>query len=136
MPNQFQKGFLIALFFGFAVFQLGITTLSKSHDWYPFSPYKMFSKNWQSGIVMERIRFSNTGDVRNTWELLGIPFFQANHLSFSIFLDHKNPEISQKLCSLLGEGHYSVLSEQVKFERISNGMQQRLLNSEKVYECL
>ena len=39
------------------VLQMYVTS-SKAQN-YPLNPYRMFSKNWQSGILMSQVRFKN-----------------------------------------------------------------------------
>jgi len=110
------KLFCTIIFISFATFQIYITAFS-SADWYPFSAYRMFSKNWPNGITMERIRYKSqsSGQTYYPWELIKIPFFQANQISFKIFLDSKDDEAKSKLCSILNIPQLAVLREDVKY---------------------
>ncbi len=91
----------IAFFFLYVIFHCAIK-MKPGIEWYPFSPYRMFSKNWKNEIVMERIRYKNpSGDTYLfPWEVMRIPFFQANQFSFNIFLDLKDLDAKKKLCKI------------------------------------
>ena len=109
---------------------------------YPFSPYKMFSKNWQSGIIMDQVRYEDDQEMTyRPWDLLRIPFFQANQLSYVTFLDSAPVTQKQALCRLLLKSLSSsrkikVLGSEIHFDRSLNGtMIAQESKKEVVYVC-
>ena len=109
---------------------------------YPFSAYRMFSKNWKSGIVMTQIQFEDSsGKKYRPWDLLKIPFFQANNISFGTFLDPSPEAQKLSLCSLL-RTHISensrilrVFEEEWEYSREGSQMASRLQSQKLSYEC-
>lgn len=124
-------------FLGFLGFQL-LITLCPSIEAYPFSPYRMFSKNWRDGIVMERIRYQVPGEsnLRFSWELLGIPFFQANSLSYRVFLDRNDPQERAAFCRAFGRTHPRVVHENVRYQLHGGRMTETITLEETVHECI
>lgn len=136
LPSRPVQLSLIAIFLSFLVFQLFITHEGKS-EWYPFSSYRMFSRNWQNNIVMERIRYKDpsTEKIYFPWALIKIPFFQANKISFTVFLDLNNESAKKKLCEIYNKPGLQVLREEVKYRLEEKKMNELIQLQEVVYEC-
>jgi hypothetical protein len=107
---------------------------------HPFSPYRMFSKNWPDGVVMDRVLYAAGEQRFRPWDLLRIPFFQANQLSYVTFLDPAPPAQREALCSRLlaaapGAGELRVLAEEVRFSRDGAVMTEAVVKSAEVHVC-
>ena len=109
---------------------------------YPFSPYRMFSKNWKNGGIMDQVRYEDDHErIYPPWDLLKIPFFQANQLSFVTFLDSAPGEQKQALCAQLFKSlprskEIKVLGSEVQFERSPTGtMISQEQKKEVIYVC-
>ena len=127
----------MALFIGFIVIQ-AFATSSKTNV-YPFSPYRMFSKHWADGIVMAQVKIvDDTGKALPAWQAMEIPFFQANQLMYSIFLDPAPEEARTKLCNLMRSKlhrDFKVVEDHVKYSRISDGLAASIEESADRYHC-
>jgi hypothetical protein len=112
-------------------------TFKTGIEWYPFSPYRMFSKNWENNIVMERIRYRSVKEDSYLfpWQIMGIPFFQANQISFNIFLDLEVKDAKDKLCDLFPLPGLLVLREEVKYSLVGPKMVETIQKQEIVHEC-
>jgi|GEM_PF-6432411 len=135
IPNLWQKGLCLAIFVFFSTYQIYLT-FNRSRDSYPFSPYKMFSKNWSDKIVMERIRFENpSNEMIFPWDVLNIPFFQANQLCFTIFLDLKDENAKKLFCELPQMKSLKVYREDVRYTQSNQKMHQEIIKKDLVHEC-
>ena len=115
-------------------------TLSKASI-HPFSSYRMFSKNWPDGIVMERVVYSAGGEPYRPWDVLRIPFFQANQVSYATFLDPSSEAQREALCARqlaalpASTGELAVLGEEIRFARDGGAMKAAVVKSERVHVC-
>lgn len=135
-----KKKFGYFVLLGFFLIQIGASLLEKNI--YPFSPYRMFSKHWESGIVMDYVSFADENDNEYSVSSLlkEIPFFQANHLSFITFLDASSAEQKKILCQLLMRNIpttlLKVFAQERLYERDSSGVvRMRIEKKELVHEC-
>lgn len=126
----------IAFFFAYIIFHF-VITMKSGTEWYPFSPYRMFSKNWKNEIVMERIRYKNSETDRFLfpWEVMKIPFFQANQFSFNIYLDLNDLKAKEKLCAIFPVSGLVVFREAVKYTLAEQKMIETIQVQEPVYVC-
>ena len=99
-----------------AIVAAQMTATFCSVELYPLSPYRMFSRNWPAGIVMENVRLKMNGREFTPWQALDIPFFQANSMMYQIFLDSASIELKTKTCALLHKGLMS--SEAIAVKRV------------------
>lgn len=126
----------------FSILSIQCWTSIASQSFYPFSPYRMFSKNWKDGILMDEVQYRDEQNrTYRTWQALDVPFFQANHLSFVTFLDPSAPEQKNALCkrafaSLSHANRLDVLGIQMRYSRSQNGeMKQTAERQEVVHVC-
>lgn len=106
---------------------------------YPISPYRMFSRNWQNGIQMARISIQKDNNWYTVPSLLQIPFFQANNIAFSTFIDNSTESQKIEFCNQLNKhikAPFSVYNQVIEFIRDDEElMKTNITNSEKIYEC-
>ena len=69
------------------------------------------------------------------WELVKIPFFQANQISFSVFLDLKNPAAKEDLCNVFKIPSLQVLREEVQYKLAGQRMVETIKRQGIVHEC-
>jgi len=96
----------------------------------------MFSKNWTDSIVMERIRYRNLeGQFFFPWELIRVPFFQANQMSFAVFMDLNDLAAKKEFCNVLNVPHLKVIREHVQYNLSAGKMDETIKTQELIYEC-
>ena len=137
--RSLKKTFLVGVLTGFVGLQFFVS-LSRG-NFYPFSPYRMFSKYWPNGVQMEKVRFL---DEKSTVsfspaQLLRVPFFQANNIAFVSFLDSSSLAQKEAVCGLLLKSAQSsslkVLAELEEFRRSEVGLVVKTVESREVYVC-
>lgn len=129
---------LLALLFPIIICAQCYVTFT-SRNLYPLSPYRMFSKNWYDGIQMDQIHFRNHSGIYRPWDLLKIPFFQANNTSFATFLDSPLAAQRATYCSLLTrrvDAPLEVVSDVVEYKRATDKIITPIVvKSEVVHVC-
>lgn len=122
----------------FAAIQLSSSVSTSC--FYPFNPYRMFSKNWESGIIMSRINYRDADKkIYRPWDLLNLPFFQTNSISYATFLDKNIIGHKDGLCKLLMKNSkisaLDVVSEEVQFNLVGQVMKTTIVKSNDIYNC-
>lgn len=137
--SHIKKMFGCLLFAGFLALQI-TATVSKT-SLYPFDAYRMFSRNWNDGIVMERPAYEIEGVRHHVWDHLSLPFFQINALFYADFFDPAPAGAEDALCRQLQRtagttARIDVYREDVRYTRTeAQGMQAVILNREVVHVC-
>lgn len=127
-----------AAFFIFLLFQIVCTSTNRTL--YPFSPYRMFSKNWKGGIEMDHVVVKENNQAYRTWDLLDIPFFQANQIFYSTYLDPSPERQRQAVCSLIkeqipGKSEIQIFGQVIRFSDENGTMSGQLLSSGLRWTC-
>jgi hypothetical protein len=126
------------LFLGIVALQTGASATRESL--YPLNAYRMFDRHWPDGIVMERVLYVDEhGRRHRPWDVVHVPFFQANHASYATFLDPASPEQRADLCRSVLAGRFrrlSIVAEEVEFVRSPSGaMTESVVRSEEKHVC-
>ncbi len=136
--NQYKRLFGLLVLFSFVLIQ-GYASVTFKNI-YPFSPYRMFSKLWAPGVVMDQVSYETWSDRSyRPFDILPIPFFLANHLSFITFLDPSSELRKTALCSLLlkasREYLLNVYADLVRFDRVDGDIKATVIEHKRVYAC-
>lgn len=122
---------------------LGIQVIASfsQQNLYPFSPYRMFSRHWPDGVQMARVSLmTEDGKRYRPWDLIPLPFFQANHISFSSYLDPAPSTQKEAICKVMksnlpAPSSITVVGESVRMERVENGVKETVTKSEVAHVC-
>lgn len=131
-----MKALGTALFFLFVGVQVAATFLGSLA--YPFNGYQMFSKNWPDGAVMTQIQIvPSDGRNLSPWDVIPIPFFQANQIMYSKFLNN-TMDGKFEVCRYLVHqvGIVDIFADEVSYRRRSNGMIVQLKEHRWLYRCM
>ncbi|QDG51144.1 hypothetical protein FIV42_10470 [Persicimonas caeni] len=89
-------------------------TLSDASN-YPFNAYRMFTRTLSDGVYLERIRYlDQEGGSHTPGEVIPIPFFQANEMSYRAYIDTDDPALEAAICRIVLDG---TQTEQVEVTR-------------------
>lgn len=123
--------YLIAQFFA---------TVSNSET-YPLQAYRMYSDHWKDGTGFIRMSYiAHEDKVFRPWELISVPFFQANSISY-LFIDKKvsdaqKKEICQFVLSSNDFNNLEVLYQEYYYRRSSRSKVNVDVKNEKtVFRC-
>ena len=145
MPSRAKTTRRGALLLGcgfFAAFTLIQAYASSTIDSvYPFQAYRMFDANWKDGSGFVRVSYvDQSGRRHRPWDVMRVPFFQVNNVSFLMTEDKTPAEHKESLCQYVlrhnGFETLDIVYDEVYYKRTGRGgMAVQTKNEKIVYSC-
>lgn len=134
-----RKEIGVFLFFSFITVQIFVTFTDRVL--YPLNPYRMFSKNWQSGIEISGISAGRDADSSiKVWKILNIPFFQTNKIMMDIYYGKQTSyalknHLCQYIANQMSLDHVKIYGEMDKYVITQNSLDHSHAFREKTFSC-